>query len=219
MEVLGGLPDRSVNGDRSREVTTNVAAEIERLPTLSRQQLLDLWLRQYGSAAPSGVRKSLLVPFLAYHLQEKAYGGLKPSTRAELRRIARAHEKGWDTAGASPRPRIKPGTRIVRQWKGRSIEVSVTESGFEYGGAKYRSLSQIARKITGTRWSGPAFFRLNGPAKNGSRRMSKSAVRCAVYTRKSSEEGLEQSFNSLEAQREACVAYIQSQKHEGWIEA
>jgi hypothetical protein len=148
-------------GKGRREVTINVAAEIERLPTLSRRQLLDLWLKQYGRAAPSGVRKSLLVPFLAYRLQEKAYGGLKPSTRAELRRIARASETGSETAGASLRPRIKPGTRIVRQWKGRSIEVSVTESGFEYGGASYRSLSQIARKITGTRWSGPAFFGLN----------------------------------------------------------
>jgi hypothetical protein len=142
-------------------VTINVAAEVERLPTLSRQQLVDLWLKQYGRAAPSGVRKSLLVPFLAYRLQENACGGLKPSTRAELRRIARANEKGSGRTEASPR-RIKPGTRIVRQWKGRSIEVSVTESGFEYGGANYRSLSQIARKITGTRWSGPAFFGLNG---------------------------------------------------------
>jgi hypothetical protein len=143
-------------------VAASVATKVQRLPTLSRQQLLDLWLMQYGRAAPSGVRKSLLVLFLAYRLQEKAYGGLKPSTRAELRRIARANEKGSDTTGTSLRSRIKPGTRIVRQWKGRSIEVSVTESGFEYGGANYRSLSQIARKITGTRWSGPAFFGLNG---------------------------------------------------------
>jgi hypothetical protein len=143
-------------------MTLNLVAEIERLPTLSRQQLLDLWQQQFGRAAPSGVRKTLLVPFLAYRLQEIAYGGLKPSTRAELRRIARANEKGFGISSASPRSRIKPGTRIVRQWKGKSIEVSVTESGFEYGGARYRSLSQIARKITGTQWSGPAFFGLNG---------------------------------------------------------
>lgn len=142
-------------------MTLNVAAEIERLPMLSRQQLLDLWQQQFGRAAPSGVRKTLLIPFLAYRLQEKTYGGLKSSTRAELRRIARANEKGSETTGASPRSRIKPGTRIVRQWKGKSIEVAVTESGFEYGGTNYRSLSQIARKITGTQWSGPAFFGLN----------------------------------------------------------
>jgi hypothetical protein len=143
-------------------VAINVAAGIERLPTLSRQQLLDLWLKLYGRAAPSGVRKSLLVPFLAYRLQEKAFGGLKPSTRAELRRITCANEKGSDRTNKSFRSRMKSGTRIVRQWKGRSIEVSVTESGFEYGGAKYSSLSQIARQITGTQWSGPAFFGLNG---------------------------------------------------------
>jgi hypothetical protein len=143
-------------------VAVNVATEILRLPTLSRHQLLDLWQKEYGKAAPHGVRRSFLVPFLAYRLQEKAYGELKPSMRVEFRRIARALEKGSDPAGASLRPRIKPGTRIVRQWKGRSIEVSVTESGFEFGGANYRSLSQIARKITGTRWSGPAFFGING---------------------------------------------------------
>jgi hypothetical protein len=106
------------------------------------------------------MRRSLLVPFLAYRLQERAFGSLKLSTGAELRRMARALEKGPDSAKPDLRPRIMPGTRIVRQWQGKTHEVSVTEPGFEYGGANYRSLSQIARKITGTRGSGPAFFEL-----------------------------------------------------------
>ena len=66
-------------------------------------------------------------------------------------------------------------------------------------------------RITGTRWSGPRFFGLK------QRDAVMTAVRrCAIYTRKSSEEGLEQAFNSLHAQREACEAYIKSQAHEGW---
>ena len=101
--------------------------------------------------------------------------------------------------------------------------MTVKEKGYEYQGSLYQSLSEIARLITGTRWSGPLFFGLkSSPAK--ARRFPevqmsaehKPAVRCAIYTRKSSEEGLEQSFNSLDAQREACQAFILSQRQEGW---
>ena len=73
-------------------------------------------------------------------------------------------------------------------------------------GKTWRSLSAIAKHITGAHWSGPAL--LWGSIMR--------RIRCAIYTRKSSEEGLEQDFNSLDAQREACEAYIASQKHEGW---
>jgi Protein of unknown function (DUF2924) len=100
-----------------------------------------------------------MVPFLAYRIQENRYGGLKPSTRAELRRIVR--NLGKDASnGQLSRPRMKPGTRLYRRWRGETHEVVVTDSGFEYRGAAYQSLSEIARKITGTRWSGPAFFGL-----------------------------------------------------------
>jgi len=101
-----------------------------------------------------------MVPFLAYRTQEIAYGGLKPATRAELRRIARAIENSSYSTDQIRKPRVKPGTRIFRQWRGETHEVVVTESGFEYRRARYNSLSEIARKITGTRWSGPAFFGL-----------------------------------------------------------
>jgi hypothetical protein len=100
-----------------------------------------------------------MVPFLAYRIQENAYGGLKPSTRSELRRIARQMENSSTTSnGQTCRPKLKSGTRILRKWRGETHEVVVTESGFEYRHARFKSLSEIARKITGTRWSGPAFF-------------------------------------------------------------
>jgi hypothetical protein len=138
----------------------NVSGQIAKLPSFSRQQLLDLWLKLYGRTAPPGIRRELMVPFLAYRMQEKAYGGLKPATRAQLLRIARALENATSTTEWLSKPKIKPGTRILRQWRGETHEIMVTESGYEYRAASYRSLSEIARKITGTRWSGPAFFGL-----------------------------------------------------------
>jgi Protein of unknown function (DUF2924) len=141
-------------------MTVDVSGQIAKLPGLSRQQLLDLWLKLYGRAAPPGIRRELMVPFLAYRTQEKAYGGLKPATRSQLLRIARALENATSTTEWLSKPKIKPGTRILRQWRGETHEIMVTESGYEYRAASYRSLSEIARRITGTRWSGPAFFGL-----------------------------------------------------------
>jgi hypothetical protein len=132
------------------------------LRDLSRQQLLELWQEVYGRTAPEGLRREQLVPLLAYRIQENAHGGLKPSTLSELRRIARNLEKPRGSTESRSRPKIKSGTRLIRQWRGEAHEVGTTESGFEYRGTTYRSLSEIARKITGTRWSGPAFFKLNG---------------------------------------------------------
>lgn len=141
---------------------TAISPIIKGLREAPRRRLLEIWQEWYGKDAPSGIRRELLVPFLAYRIQEKTHGGLKPSTRAELRRVARALEKAPDSPTRISRPKPKPGTRIIRQWHGQTHEVLVAESGYEYRGASYRSLSQIVRKITGTRWSGPAFFGLNG---------------------------------------------------------
>jgi hypothetical protein len=101
-----------------------------------------------------------MVPFLAYKIQENAYGGLKPATRAELRRIAQTLERNPATGTPPVRSKIKSGTRLLRRWRGEMHEVFVAELGYEYRGTTYRSLSEIARKITDTRWSGPAFFGL-----------------------------------------------------------
>ena len=137
-----------------------VSAQIAKLPSFTRQQLLDLWLKLYGRAAPPGIRRELMIPFLGYRIQERAYGGLKAATRAQLLRIAHALENPTSTTEWFSKPKIKPGTRILRQWRGETHEIMVTESGYEYRAASYHSLSEIARKITGTRWSGPAFFGL-----------------------------------------------------------
>ena len=104
-----------------------------------------------------------------YRLQEKAYGGLSAATRKRLRALAAEIEADPD-ADFLEVPRIKPGARLIREWQGETHKVTVTEDGFVYAGQRYKSLSEIARLITGTRWSGPLFFGLksgSGRAREG----------------------------------------------------
>lgn len=147
------------------KVASHASRKISGLRSMSRSQLLDLWQEVHYKAAPDGLRREILIPFLAYKIQENAYGGLEPSVRAELRRIAQRLKT--DPAAHLGRSRLKPGTRILRQWRGETHEVFVTESGYKYRGTSYRSLSAIAHRVTGTRWSGPAFFGLNTSKSGG----------------------------------------------------
>ena len=146
-----------VSGER---MDTNISSEIAGLAKLSRQQLLELWWKVYKKPAPAGFRREFLIPFISYRIQEIAYGGLKPATRSELRRIARGLEKDYSAPPLSVRSKAKRGTRFVRVWRGETHEATAVASGYEYRGKSYRSLSHIARLITGTQWSGPAFFGL-----------------------------------------------------------
>ena len=140
------------------KAATDIHNRIAGLTGLSRADLLALWSHLYRTPAPVNIRREFLVPFLAYKIQEDAYGGLKASVRSELRKIAKQLNHGKDISRARIRSRISPGTRLLREWHGESHEVIATETGFEYRDERFRSLSQIARKITGTRWSGPVFF-------------------------------------------------------------
>ena len=140
----------------------DIREQLAKLHSFSRERLLELWQKLHRRAAPSGIRRELMVPFLAYKIQENAYGGLKPSTRSQLQRIARDLGKSSGSPEIKIQHKLKTGTRIYREWRGDTHEVVVTEAGYEYCGSRYRSLSEIARKITGARWSGPAFFRLTG---------------------------------------------------------
>ena len=168
----------------------------------------------FGNAPSRDISRSFLTRAIAYRLQEKAFGGLKPSTQRMLAEFAYDGANG----SAAVRSRIlRPGAVLVREWRGISHQVSVLEKGLSFRGKRYRSLSEVAREITGTRWSGPLFFGLKRSQRRAAMEHAKSRTRrCAIYTRKSSEEGLEQDFNSLHAQREACEAFIKSQTGEGW---
>jgi hypothetical protein len=138
-------------------VDTDCSASLAKIENMPASALRALWRELIGGSAATRLRRELLVPILAYKLQEKAYGGLKPGTRAHLRRIATslATDK---SAPLTRESRFKPGTRLIREWRGETHEVTIRSSGYEYRGKDFATLSEIANLITGTRWSGPLFF-------------------------------------------------------------
>jgi hypothetical protein len=117
------------------------------------------WRGEFRSEPPPPFGPDLLRRSLAYKLQENAYGKLAAGTQRELDRMVAQLEKTPSARPTLPR-RIKPGSVLVRDWKGKSYRVSVLARGFEHDGRTYESLSEIARLITGTRWNGPRFFGL-----------------------------------------------------------
>jgi hypothetical protein len=140
---------------------------IAALGEMTRSQLLGRWRELYDKTAPSGVRREIMIPFLAYRIQENAEGGLSVAAQAMLKSAIRQLKRARSPEGSIPRRRMKVGTRVIRRWKGEIHEVDVTETAYQYRDHEYRSLSEIARKITGTRWSGPAFFGLRKSQSHG----------------------------------------------------
>ena len=134
--------------------------QVADLHAMSMEELRGRWRDLFGPGPPAYGRAQL-IKRLAYRLQELAFGGLSEETGKRLRALAREH--GGDSGAPRRRPSQAgpvPGTRLIREWDGRRHEVTVTRDGFEYDGRPYRSLSAIARAITGTQWNGPAFFGL-----------------------------------------------------------
>lgn len=141
-----------------------LAAELAALPTLPRRMLQQRWVDLYGSSCPAHMSRGLLVRALAYRMQENVLGGLDRTTQRRLDRAAADLAAG--RSFAAPGAKIKPGTRLLREWNGRVHEVIVLEGKVQYRDQSWPSLSAVAREITGTRWSGPRFFGLlKGAAK------------------------------------------------------
>ena len=130
---------------------------LSRLPHLDLGELRELWCNLYKTEAAPRLSRELLVRAVAYRMQEIASGGPRLELQRHLRQIGLELQQ---TGRMRTRPQLKPGTRLVREWRGRSHEVLVLDDGFSWQGTHYRSLSAIARKITGTAWSGPLFFGL-----------------------------------------------------------
>jgi hypothetical protein len=122
------------------------------------------WRRLYRAHPPKRVSRDLLMLGVAWKVQERAYGGLGAATKRRLADLAKTMEQDGDLA-RSRVARLKPGARLVREWRGQTHTVIVLEDGFEWQGKRWRSLSVIAREITDAHWSGPRFFGLNGKAK------------------------------------------------------
>ena len=138
---------------------------LPRLPALDLTELRQQWRTLYKSEASPHLSRELLLRAAAYRLQEVSLDGLRPERQRQLRHIA---EQFNETGEIRRRTRVelKSGTRLVREWQGRTYEVLVLDDGFSWQSAHYGSLSAVARKITGTPWSGPLFFGLkqNPPA-------------------------------------------------------
>ncbi len=108
--------------------------------------------------------RDLLMLGVAWKVQERAYGGLGAATKRRLADLAKTVERNGDVT-RNRVARLKPGARFVREWRGETHSVVVLEEAFEWNGTQWRSLSAIAREITGVHWSGPRFFGLNGKSK------------------------------------------------------
>ena len=137
---------------------TRLEQQLEQLDGMSPAELRSAWRDAFRQPAPD-ITPDLLARGLAYRIQERQQGGLPAPVRREIARIARCAAR----SGAFERPpeiRLKPGTRLVREWNGRTLNVMVCADGFELEGRQYASLTQIAHDVTGTRWSGPRFFGL-----------------------------------------------------------
>jgi hypothetical protein len=138
----------------------SVLAQLAALPEKTPAELKQLWRELYDREPPSH-NKPCLVKRLAYRIQELAYGGLSARAEAKLNVLIEEEDrrvKGLPSLRKGDR--LIAGTRLIRQWQGVEHCVTVLDDGFEYQGARYRSLSAIARAITGTRWNGPAYFGL-----------------------------------------------------------
>ena len=140
-------------------MSISLGKNIAELHGLETPALRGLWQETFGKPAPKQIGRDLLLRALAYRVQEQAEGGLGKATLKRLGGLANP-EGGHARSQKLPAPRPKPGTRLVREWRGELHQVTVHNDGFDYRGAPYASLSQIAREITGTRWSGPVFFGL-----------------------------------------------------------
>jgi hypothetical protein len=140
-------------------MSTEISTKLQELPRLPKPELRALWQELFARPAHPKLRRTLMIPILAYCLQEQAYGGPTPSTRQRLQKLAANLEQDRK-APLLLTPQLKTGTKLLRQWQGEMHEVLVADEGFEYRGKRYESLSEIARQITGTRWSGPLFFGL-----------------------------------------------------------
>ncbi len=139
-----------------------ISAEIAALASLDLRNLKSRWRELYDTEPPPRISRELLTRAIAYRLQEREFGGLAPATRRLLERVAD------DLASHRARPNLArkaaPGTLLIREWRGNAHRVTVHDDGVVYRGKRYGSLSEVARLITGTRWSGPLFFGLRKPA-------------------------------------------------------
>ena len=147
------------------EKRASVLRQVAALDGMKTPDLKARWRELYGKEPP-GFNRQFLIKRLAYRIQELAYGGLEPKTLDRMRLVLK--EEGYNALGVKTgrrsvqgsEKRLTPGTVLMREYEGDRHHVNVVDGGFEYRGLPFKSLSAVARKITGTRWNGPRFFGL-----------------------------------------------------------
>lgn len=140
------------------------------LEAMDRKALARLWSELIGGDVPTSMSQPMQRRFLAYELQAKREGGLSAALHARLDRVVQGEER-------KSSPTLQPGARLLREWNGTTHVVDVLPDGFRWNGATHRSLSAIARAITGARWSGPRFFGLVSEADKDGRQGGKGKAR------------------------------------------
>lgn len=148
--VVGALKRTDLDG---------LECQLAALSEMGAPELRAEWCRLYRSHPPNLLRRDLLELGVAWKLQERVLGGLSAPTKRQLAELARTMATKSDLAPAR-KVTLKPGARLVRAWGGETHEILVVEDGFVWRGKTWRSLSVIAREMTGTHWSGPRFFGL-----------------------------------------------------------
>ncbi len=162
----------AVRANVAEEVATRLAA----LGEMDYAALQHEWRRLYRQHPPRRVFRDFLVLGVAWKIQEKAYGGLGAATKRQLDNLAQAMEQDGDIA-RNRVAHLKPGAKLLREWQGKTQTVIVLEDGFEWEGKRWRSLSAIARTITGAHWSGPRFFGVKDPRFLGETKRPAAGVR------------------------------------------
>ena len=143
--------------EESSPTTLPVAVDFQQL---ARPILEALWQATFKRPLSPKMRRPLAAQLLRFHQQEAAYGGLPPEVEVYLASLLPKSRGRGPQAPPTPLRRLKPGTRLLRTWRGQTYTVTVADPGFVYDGTTYNSLSVVAREITGTPWSGPVFFGL-----------------------------------------------------------
>ena len=138
-----------------------VSERLAALETMSPAQLHNDWSSLTGDPPPN-VAPKLLHRLLAQRIQENRFGGLPVAVERRLERLAQS-----EAVAVPSEASVTDGTRLIREWQGRTIEVVAIEGGFQWDGQRYGSLSKIAREVTGTHQSGPRFFGLKGCRPHG----------------------------------------------------
>ena len=141
-----------------------LAAQIRQLAELPLSQLRERWAEMFKALPPTAAKSDYLVRAMSYRIQVQAEGLVTSALQRRLQKLVSGAANTVPANGSAKY--LRPGSRLLREWQGETHEVLVVDGGFRHRDVHYKSLSEVARAITGTRWSGPLFFGLKSAGKH-----------------------------------------------------